>query len=57
MKAMYWYKSLSVNNRIGLKEVAHLICGIKWEDFIRLKFSPKERIQILYDKLKIEGII
>lgn len=49
-----WYKSLSLEQRMGLKEVCVLICGIKWEDF-NVLFSPRERIDILYHKLELEG--
>jgi len=56
MEAIEWYKSLSLNQKFGLKECAVLICGMKWEHF-SIIFSPRERINILYDKLKLEGII
>jgi hypothetical protein len=49
-----WYKKLSIEQKMGLKECTHLITGIKWEDFTII-FSPRERIEILYNKLKIEG--
>ncbi len=51
-----WYKSLSISQKLGLKEVSILICGMKWEDFTIL-FSPRQRIDILHEKLKIEGYL
>jgi|LakMenE01Jun11ns_1017448.scaffolds.fasta_scaffold8823730_1 hypothetical protein len=53
---LQWYKSLSLNQKIALKECSHLICGMKWEDFTIL-FSQRERIAILHQKLKLEGLI
>lgn len=52
--AINWYRDLSLEEKFGLKEVCVLLCGIKWEEFTLL-FSPRERINILYDKLKLEG--
>ena len=55
-KSLQWYKSLSLEQKFGLKEASAIICGIKWEDFTLL-FSGSERIEILYNKLILEGII
>lgn len=55
-KSLQWYKSLSLEQKFGLKESSAIICGIKWEDFTLL-FSGSERIEILYNKLILEGII
>lgn len=49
-----WYKSLSIEQKLGLKSCASLITGIKWEDFTIL-FTPRQRIELLYEKLKLEG--
>ena len=49
--AISWYKSLSLNQKMALKEVSELICGIKWEDF-NILFSPRERFEILHNKFK-----
>lgn len=54
LPAVSWYKSLSLNQKMALKEVSALICGMKWEDF-NILFSPRERLGILYNKLKLEG--
>ena len=51
-----WYKSLSANQKIELKECADAICGIKWQEFTLL-FTPRQRIEILHQKLKIEGFL
>lgn len=55
-KSLQWYKSLSLEQKFGLKEASAIICGIKWEDFTVL-FRGSERIEILYNKLILEGII
>jgi len=54
LPAVSWYKSLSLNQKMALKEVSALICGMKWEDF-NLLFSPRERLEILHNKLMLEG--
>ncbi len=54
LPAVSWYKSLSVNQKLALKEVSSLICGMKWEDF-NILFSPRERLEILHNKLMLEG--
>jgi hypothetical protein len=54
LPAINWYKSLSLNKKMALKEVSVLICGMKWEDF-NILFSPRERLELLHDKLILEG--
>lgn len=54
LPAVSWYKSLSLNQKMALKEVSVLICGMKWEDF-NLLFTPRERLEILHNKLMLEG--
>jgi hypothetical protein len=54
LPAVSWYKSLSINQKMALKEVSALICGMKWEDF-NILFSPRERLEILHNKLMLEG--
>jgi len=56
LPAVIWYKSLSINKKIGLKEVSSLICGMKWEDF-NILFTPRERLEILHNKLMMEGFV
>ena len=54
LPAVSWYKSLSLNQKMALKEVSVLICGMKWEDF-NILFTPRERLEILHNKLMLEG--
>lgn len=54
LSAVSWYKSLTSNQKIALKEISELICGMRWEDF-NLLFTPRERIEILHNKLMMEG--
>ena len=49
-----WYKKLDPNQRINLREVSELLCGIPFKSLLLL-FSLLEVIQLLYDKLKLEG--
>lgn len=51
---MKWYLSLSINQKINAKECFALLTGIKFED-LSFMFSFSERIDIMYDKLKMEG--
>ena len=53
---MKWYKSLSVHQRISLKDCSELIVGVRFEQLRRL-FSTREIIEMLTNKLEIEGII
>jgi hypothetical protein len=53
---MNWYKTLDINQKINLKSITELIVGISWIDLTKL-FSFREIIEILEQKLKIEGII
>lgn len=50
---MKWYKSLTINQKINLKAMCHIICGMKWEDF-NLLFTPQERIELIYNKMALE---
>jgi hypothetical protein len=51
---MKWYLTLSINQRINLKANSVLITGIHFDLFVRL-FGLKEAINLIYDKLIIEG--
>jgi hypothetical protein len=53
---MKWYLTLTIQQRINLKELYYQITGI---DFVTagLLFTFKERIELVYQKLKIEGLI
>jgi hypothetical protein len=52
--AIKWYKSLNVHMRINVKTCFVLLTGVEFESLAFL-FSYGERIEILYNKLKIEG--
>lgn len=51
---MEWYKTLTIWQKINLKECSDLIVGMSFTD-MGLFFSFKERIDMLYDKLQKEG--
>lgn len=51
-----WYNKLDCNQKIYLKEISFTLCGIQWKDF-NILFSPRERLNILYDKLILENIV
>lgn len=53
---MNWYKTLDINQRINLKDCCNLIVGASWEQ-LRILFSFREIIDILYNKLKLEEIV
>jgi len=56
MRATEWYKSLPIMNKIGLKEATVLLVGMEWKDF-NILFTPRERIEIIHQKLLIEKYI
>mgnify|MGYP001187781426 CR=1 FL=1 len=51
---MAWYRSLTIEQKINLKDCAKLIVGMTWEDMGKL-FSFSDRINILHNKLQLEG--
>ena len=51
---MEWYKTLDINARINAKVCFELLCGAKFEDLSFLFFF-RERIELMYEKLKMEG--
>ena len=51
---MNWYKTLTVEQRINLKDLSELICGVKYNTLILL-FGMRQTIELLHEKLKIEG--
>jgi len=54
MKSMKWYKTLSVFQKIDLKDYCKIITGISF-DKLSYFFTFKEKINIIYNKLKLEG--
>ena len=55
-QAIAWYKTLSIEQKIGLKELSANITGISFDVLIRL-FDFKCAISLLYEKLVLENII
>ncbi len=53
---MKWYKLLTNEQRYYLRTHCEKIVGITWEQ-LGILFSCAERIEIIYTKLKIEGLI
>lgn len=53
---MDWYKTLSINQRIGVRECYHLATGVPW-DFAVMLFGFNEAISLFHNKLKMEGIL
>ena len=53
---MEWYLTLSIHERINAKSVFVLLIGV---EFGQLSFllSFREQMDVMYDKLKIEGLI
>ena len=53
---MEWYKTLTLHQRINLKSLSKLICGIPFEGLTTL-FSLEEAIDILYMKMNDYGLV
>ena len=53
---MEWYKSLDIHTRINCKDCFELLCGVGFSE-IGCLLSFKERIEVMYDKLQMEGLI
>lgn len=53
---MEWYLTLDLHARINAKTCFGLLCGVEWES-LTFMFSMRERINILYYKLQMEGIV
>ena len=51
---MQWYLSLDINLRINAKTCFELLTGIRFGD-LPFMFSFKERLEIMYNELKLEG--
>lgn len=49
-KSLTWYKSLDIDRKINLKELAPLIIGVEWSVSCNL-LGQKEIISIIFDKL------
>ena len=53
---MNWYKTLSITQRIAMKELCVDIVGVSWTDLGKL-FTMRERINLIHQKLQMEGIL
>ena len=51
---MEWYKTLNIQTRINAKECFKLLCGVEF-DKIGILLSFRQRIDLMYEKLKLEG--
>ena len=51
---MEWYKTLDIQKKINTKDCFLLLFGFDF-GVLSFMFSFKERIEMIYDKLKIEG--
>jgi len=55
-KGMKWYKTLTLNQKINIKEAFVLLCGVDFQ-MLNFLFTLRERIELLYVKLIKEEII
>lgn len=53
---MNWYKTLDIHKKINAKECFVLLCGVDFSK-IGVILSLRERINLMEEKLKIEGFI
>lgn len=51
---MNWYKTLTIEQRINLKDLCPIICGAEFSGLVRI-LGFKLTINTLYEKLKLEG--
>ena len=49
-ESIEWYNKFNIHQKINLKEYSILICGLDWTEF-NILFTPRERIQILFEKV------
>lgn len=50
-----WYKNLTIQNKISLKQICIYLCGVEYTLLIKL-LGFRLTINLIYEKLKIEGI-
>lgn len=53
-ESLNWYKGLDLNQKINLKEIFVLLCGLEWSA-IAFIIPLRQRIDLAYNKLKKEG--
>jgi hypothetical protein len=51
---MNWYKTLTIEQRINLKDLSESICGVRYDFLIKL-FGMRETIELLRYKLELIG--
>lgn len=51
---MDWYKTLTIQQKINLKNLCELICGIKYNLLIKI-FGMKQTIELIHQKMILEG--
>jgi len=51
---MDWYKTLTIEQRINLKELCPIICGAEFSGLVRV-LGLRLTINTLHEKLKLEG--
>jgi len=51
---MKWYKTLTVEQKINLKDTCSLICGADFSGLVRV-LGFRLTINTLHEKLKLEG--
>lgn len=54
MESIEWYKKLDLHQKINLKDIFNLLCGVGWSE-ISFIIPLRERIGIAHNKLKMEG--
>ena len=56
LAAVNWYRSLTIQQKLALKELSQDICGFSWRLLGEI-FTPRERIELLHQKLQMEGFV
>lgn len=51
---MNWYKTLTVEQKINLKDLCSIICGANFSGLVRV-LGFRLTINTLHEKLKLEG--
>lgn len=54
--AIDWWTQLNATQRIEIKGLVVDFTGIKWSDYL-VMFTPRERLNLIYDKLLYMGIL
>jgi len=53
-KSTDWYKQLDLNQKINLKELVDILCGMSFQFMVKV-FGFKEAIYHIHSKLEAEG--